>query len=481
MTTNLLANFIRDCEDPTSYPTRLKHTHLLPYALRRYEELLNEEAPRIFIKTPDDWKIRFWDCYDHKKEYPFQADDYTSLQELQDRFLVGSKNKKTKPVCRHVFIEANHSLAPLNCSQEMLTTLFFYYQVMPQFLDIVLSFGPLRGRAISTAAQRCIFEYEDLSRSDARKFVIRQLVDRSGLEIRYCYNLWSVEKSDHGKCPWAIRQAGLYHSVDVPSGSSTWIHVKANNVLRNRIKEATMSANYKADDRHVIEGLATNLVMFEWCKENWHRYLAHLECGLVEILTKLQEAPIKQAAAEVQKADSDNVDGFQPVSEPVSSARLGYQQMNSNLTGTTLKAASTEADYLPRISDSASSSGEIDPIEVFNEFKFGDLQNLYILHNKLQEADMILNMNSDILVEVLEFYQHYLKDEDENDSPDALSSFTQRTNKIVAELQRERKRIATLISLLESGKSHFHAIVRFKNTELSRFSSRRVESLAEDM
>ncbi|KAI0182805.1 hypothetical protein EV127DRAFT_517495 [Xylaria flabelliformis] len=159
--------------------------------------------------------------------------------------------------------------------------------------------------------------------------------------------------------------------------------------------------------------------------------------------------------------------------------------MHSNLTRTTMEAASSEGDYLPRISERASPSGQINPVEVFDEFKFGDLQHLHILHNKLKEADMILNLNSDIMMEVVKFYQSYLKnystDADFQDGyVDALSRFTQRTNKIVAELQRERKRIATLVSLLKSGKSLFDAILKFKNAELSRFSSR-VESLAEEM
>ncbi|KAI0856956.1 hypothetical protein F4860DRAFT_518370 [Xylaria cubensis] len=477
MADSILDNFIHECEDPTSYPTRLRLTHLLPYALKRYEELLNEEAPRIFSKEPDDWIIRFWDSCNNGDKYRFAYDDCTSLQEIQDYLWVENKED---PVCRHVFIEASHSLAPLDCSREMLTSLFYYHQVMPRFLDIVLSFGALRG------LQRCIFEYEDLTWPCAIGSSIPQVNGRSGNEIRYCYNLWSVEKSDHDKCPWAIRQAGLYHSIDTDSKNSTWIYVKTNDVLRERIQEATISANYdKLDDQEISGGFVTHLVVFEWCKENWSPYLTHLECGLLEILTKLQEAPVNQAAAALQKADSNNADSFQPAPELVPSARLGYQQMHSNLTRTTMKAASSEGDYLPRISERASPSGQINPVEVFDEFKFGDLQHLHILHNKLKEADMILNLNSDIMMEVVKFYQSYLKnystDADfQDDYVDALSRFTQRTNKIVAELQRERKRIATLVSLLKSGKSLFDAIVKFKNAELSRFSSR-VESLAEEM
>ncbi|KAI1743020.1 hypothetical protein F4680DRAFT_471879 [Xylaria scruposa] len=453
MEANRLDQLIANCEDTTSYPTRLQWTHVLPYTLQRYEDLLNEEALRIFSKKPEDWKLGFWDIYDRKSELSFSSYNCTSLQ------LVGHhlwSSVKEDPACRHVFIEANHSLAPLNCSREMLTSLLSFHQVMPQFLDIVLSFGALRGRSVSTAVQHCIFQYENFfpHRTNAR---ISQL-GRSGSEIRHCYNLWSVEKSDDGKCPWAIRQAGLYHSFDIDNGKATWIHVKANDILRKRIEETTMSDKYHLliDDQNpsrpgngsFAAALATHLTVFEWCNENWRQYLSHLECRLTEILTKLQETPIQQAGEALNQINANN---FQRVTQPVS----------------------TSSEY-------TSVATEIDPFSIFNEIKFDDLQRLYILRSKFEEAKMILGMDAGILTNVVAFYQSYVGSDTSNRSL-SVSRFAQRANFIIAELRSERERIAMLISLLENGKSLFHAIEKFKNMELNRFSSRRVESLAEEI
>ncbi|KAI1758482.1 hypothetical protein F4782DRAFT_525179 [Xylaria castorea] len=405
-------NLIFTCEYPTSYPTELRQTNLLPYALWRYAELLNEGELRIFNKKSDDWKIRFWDSHNEKPELAFSSHDCTSLQEIKNHLLY---SKQKDPVCRHVFIEANHSLAPLDCSRDMLTSLFSFHQVMPHFLDIVLSFGPLRGRSVSTAVQRCLFQYDHFTgEKSGFKNYLPQL-GRSGWEIRLCYNLWSVEKSYQGKCPWAIRQAGLYHSFDFEMGKATWIHIKTNNVLRERVKEGTtLGRHLQAKDemnlrRSFTAILATHLIVFEWCNESWHQYLSYWECELVEILTKVKEAPIKRAAETLQTADPNSV----------------------------------------------------------NEFKLHDLQHLYVLRTKFQEASMILKLNSDILLEIVGLYQNFVSGIDtpcqiREESREVFSSFTQRTNKIIAEMQSERSRITTLISLLDDGKSLFDTIMIFK-------------------
>lgn len=385
-------------------------------------------------------------------------------------------------------------MAPLDCSREMLTCLFTFYQVMPQFLDVVLSFGALPGRNVPTAVHRCIFQYEHLTDpEDVQQYNIPQL-GRSGLEIRHCYNLWSVEKSDHQNYSWAIRQAGLYHSFDIKMGKATWIHVKANNVLQTRIKEATSSGKrLREKDLQTIHGsftatLMTHLIVFEWCNKSWRLYLSHWECELVEILTKIKEAPIKQVDEALQRADPNNAIDFQPVPKQksfpstsrlsetdaqatytpfrrgtvgsvlMSSPRLGEQRTQSNLTGITLATAQSPVEYALRSTGREASNGNSDPFRIFNEFKIHDLQHLYVLGTKLQEADMILRLNANTLTEIVGFYQHYMT---LSDTPDAiregcraaLSDFTQRTNKIIVELQNERARIATLISLLEDGKS----------------------------
>ncbi|KAI3324178.1 hypothetical protein HD806DRAFT_543573 [Xylariaceae sp. AK1471] len=522
MAVNLFDYLIDDCEDPASYPAALRHTQLLPHSLRRYEELLNERTPRVFSKDSRDWRLRFWDSYDGQLEFPSSAHDCISAQEVQ-KYLLCSNQKD--PVCRHVFLEANHSRAPLDCSREMLTLLFTFHQVMPQFLDVVLSFGTFPGRNVPTAFHRCIFRYEHFTDpEDAQQYNIPQL-GRSGLEFRHCYNLWSVEKSDDGQLPWNIRQAGVYHSFDIDSGRATWIHVKANNVLQKRIKEATTSAKLlQAKYLQTVQGsftatLMTHLIVFEWCNESWRQYLNHWECEHEAILTKIKNAPIKKVEKALMDVDSNIASIFQPLPRQtsfppparsgtinsqgtlwapsrkntttsdqysLSNLQIGRQRIRSGLTGTTLATIQRAASSMPPITEGSPSENESNPFQIFDEFKFDDLQRLHALGTKLQEADLILKLNADVLTEMMEYYQNYVRDVDTPQTiregcQAALSKFIQRTTGIIRELQTERTRIATLILLLEDGKALFDAITNFRNMELNRLSSKRMEILTEDM
>jgi hypothetical protein len=380
----------------------------------------------------------------------------------------------------------------------MLALLFTFHQVMPQFLEVILSFGTFPGRNVPTAFHRCVFRYEHFADlGDARQYNIPQL-GRSGLGIRHCYNLWSVEKSDmdQGKCPWAIRQAGVYHSFDIDNGKATWIHVKANNIIQKRIKEATTSAKrLQVKDLQTVQGaftatLITHLIIFEWCNESWRHYLSYWECELEVILTKIKKAPIKKVEKALMDVNSNIASIFEPLPRqisfppptrkatansqvtlfplsrkdtvssgpyPMSNLQFSRQRVQSGLTCATLMTERRADNSMAPITEDNPSESESNPFQIFDEFKFDDLQRLHEFGTKLQEADMILKLNSDILTEMIEYYQHYMRDLDTPQSlregcKAALSNFTQRTTGIIRELQTERTRIATLMLLLEDGK-----------------------------
>ncbi|KAI0541783.1 chitin synthase-domain-containing protein [Xylaria digitata] len=166
------------------YPARPQHTQLLPHSLQQYQEQLDERESRVFSKDPDDWEIQFWNCFDGR--------------EVRVSTAVLSWTRLTKRLSR--FIEASHSWAPLNCSREMLILLFTFHQVMPQFLDIVLSFGTVSGRDVPAAFYCRVFRYERFLGLNLRRFEIPQL-GRSGHEIRHCYNLWSAERASEQQNP----------------------------------------------------------------------------------------------------------------------------------------------------------------------------------------------------------------------------------------------------------------------------------------
>ncbi|KAI1131152.1 hypothetical protein F5Y10DRAFT_234362 [Nemania abortiva] len=521
------------CANSSSYPTKLLRSELFPYALQKYDELMDERAPRVFSRDSESehWKIRFWDCYDSQQGFPSTPHVCGSMEQLRAYLLVNRKD----PACRHVFIRAPHSRAPLDCSREMLSLVFVFHQVMAQFLDVALFFGTFPGLNVPTAFHRCVFRHERfVETDDAPRFGIPQL-GRSGMEIRHCYNLWSVEKSDskHGKrAPWEIRQAGLYHSLDILNGRATWIHMKANKLLESRISEAYNSVELlQARNLQTIQGsftatLLTHLIMFEWCGENWRQYLHYWECELERILTTIRKAPInkiekvlvdvKSNIADVLGSPSRNL----TMSSPTRIGTIGSQTTwygsprnatfisNSSTLGQknfaskrvklglieSSPAALNSNEQTPTLAQSpvtlnslnSPSGTEEDPFQIFDEFKFEDLQHLHHIGSKLHEADMILKLDADVLLEVTGYFKNFLDDPQTPASLKdgcrvALSKFVQRTSGIVRELGTERTRIATLMTLLNDGKALFDAITQFRNIELNQLSSARMEMMTKDM
>ncbi|KAJ3567611.1 hypothetical protein NPX13_g6708 [Xylaria arbuscula] len=516
MAVNGIEHLIHACNNPaTHYPTRLRHTQLLPYSLQQYLEQLDERESRVFSKDPDDWEIQFSDCYDGQSEFPLSPHVCDSTEDTRKYLLKGPRHD---PKCRHVFIDADNSWAPLNCSREMLTTLFTFHQVMPQFLDIVLSFGTIAGRNIPTSFYHCIFRYENSLSLNSQCFNIPQL-DRSGHEIRHCYNLWSAEKASQqqsSRHPWTIRQAGIYHSFDIETGRATWIHIKTNRVLQERITTATAHAKQlRATAVQTLEGsfsatLLTHLIVIEWCAENWSPYLGYWECQVSNVLTKVKKAPIgkvekglmddlskahqvpgltsRQASFPLQSRKGTLVSGksFRVTSRRNTTATshpIPLVDLSSRLHSiVTRKQAKTQSMH----NNDEPVEEEEDPIEIFDEFKFEDLQRLHSLGTTLQEADMILRLNIDILHEIVEYYKSYVEDPD---TPEQIKEgcrfdmkhFVQRTSRIIREMSTERTRISTLIALLEDGKVIFDAITQLRNIELNRRASKRMEEMTEDM
>ncbi|KAF2971548.1 hypothetical protein GQX73_g1985 [Xylaria multiplex] len=522
---NAFDQLLDACADSKSYPAKLLRSDLFPSALRRYNELIDERESRVFSDDSDSeyFNIRFWDCFDGQQDFPPRPHTCNSVGQLNEYLLVNRKD----PKCRHIFIRADHSRAPLDCSREMLSLVFTFHQVMAQFLDVVLFFGTFPGLNVPTAFQHCVFRHERfVAPDDASRFKIPQL-GRSGMEIKHCYNLWSAEKSDssHGKrAPWEIRQAGLYHSLDLLNGKATWIHIKANEILEKRIDEAYNSIKlHQGHNPQTVLGslsatLLTHLILFEWCGENWRQYLNYWECELGRILTTIRNAPISKVEKLLVDVKSDILGSPTqqlPIPPAARMGTLSSQTTRWGLTGSptfmskssTLLFSSFAEKHIKsdhnRFSQVAVSESNAqtpapiqasvddagpgqDPFHIFEEFKLEDLQHLHHIGSKLHEADMVLKLNADVLLEVMEYFKNFANDlqtpkELRDGCQASLSRFLQRTMGIVRELEAERMRISTLIALLNDGKTLFDAITQFRNIELNQLSSARMEMMTKDM
>lgn len=411
------------------------------------------------------------------------------------------------------FIQAPNSRACLDCSKEMFTYVSSFLQISARFLDFVFAFGKQR---LPTDFHYTAFRQENfLGVEEARKFAIPRL-GRSGREIRHCYNLWSVERTESGREPWSIRQTAVYHAFDVDNGGALWVNLKGNDVIQKRIKEATTqssvlrAASLTNTSRSFAATLMTHFILFEWCAENWRAYISKLEKDMESVLEKVHNAPLEDVEralsvdtrALMQPLECDPVLTSTPPSRAnTAPRRFSVSRQSSAAAGTFSRQRSRTSTFttsnntrsfnqslfsalskffteskvkkqkqqlpitqpMQPVSSSQRQSGEQgdasnDCFEILDQFSFDQLQRLHGVGSHLREASLVIKLNTDILTSVFPYYETLLGSAEfpntvKNECKSDISEFFQRVKSIIRELEMERSRIETLMRVLEDGKS----------------------------
>lgn len=170
---------------------------------------------------------------------------------------------------------------------------------MPEFVDFMLAFG------ISEHSKDFLysgFRSEMYLSNDNNRLLLPEL-GRSGREIRLCHILRSVERVDsfggsQQLWPWVLRPTVTYHSFDVETKKSVWMVVKANDLIRDRIRRSCEASDLYQPcsdttfDRSFESTLQTHLVICAWAGENWRWYINFIE-ERIQDLTR--EALVEQA------------------------------------------------------------------------------------------------------------------------------------------------------------------------------------------
>ena len=168
---------------------------------------------------------------------------------------------------------------------------------MPDFLDFVFPFGKQQyaqdfhfsGFRHDTRLSRC---QPNLSIPE---------LGWSGRDLQLCYNLKSVEPSkSQSKWPWSIRQSAVYHAFDIGSSRATWIVMKGDQLMKNRIKSATGTrglpevSSFETVDRAFASTLATHMLLCDWSSEHWRWYINFLEEELQATTRRILSVTVKE-------------------------------------------------------------------------------------------------------------------------------------------------------------------------------------------
>src|SRR5436190_779183 len=198
------------------------------------------------------------------------------------------------------FICAPHSRERLSVTRKMLLSILTYHQVMPTFLDFIFSYGR---QQYAQDFHFSGFRHETRMSEPERRLEIPEL-DRSGRDIQVCYSVRSVERSESQQdWPWSIRQTSVFHSFDFESGQATWIVVKGDQSMKNRIISATETQStvepnfFATHDQAFSSTFAAHSILCDWSGEDCRWYINFLEGSVQEITRRTVSVTVSKPSS----------------------------------------------------------------------------------------------------------------------------------------------------------------------------------------
>ncbi|KAL1635092.1 hypothetical protein SLS56_001844 [Neofusicoccum ribis] len=387
---------------------------------------------------------------------------------------------------------------------------------MPAFLDFVFTFGR---RETAQEFHFGGFRHE-LRLADSLKGPILSQLGRSGRDIRHCFNLRSVESSKRQQSwPWSIRQTAVYHCFDVTSGRATWIVIKGDKLMQNRIKDATEPfgqssvTSFETNDRAFASSLFTHLIFVDWCAESWRWYIDFLEEEAQKSTGRTLSTNVETPVASTPIASSI----MQPRSTVISGEGVGLISEKRTSTFSSFETPSLMKDkpsldyYDKPRTPSTYSGGSTDlvihlkrppvppslheerPTEKKPDFSFSDLQRVQFLEEKTNETILVIGLNISILADLKKLYEamsisNEFPEELKVECRDDIERFSSRISIAENDLLSQKSRASSLLRMLADRRTLLFGILEYRNMEASRMfaekaqlSANSMESMTRDM
>lgn len=166
----------------------------------------------------------------------------------------------------------------------MLVEVLTFHQVMPDYLEFLFIFGlQSESRDLGFGSFR-----EQTTLKPTSSVAGIDSLGRSGRQYQLCYNLKGVtckhkDAEDPVKNEYSIRQAAIYHRLDVVNGNTLWMVTKGGLDIQGRFKELT-GKNARPEDKSFGDldecfrsSLSAHLLFCHWSTEDWRGYIKWLE------------------------------------------------------------------------------------------------------------------------------------------------------------------------------------------------------------
>jgi hypothetical protein len=354
------------------------------------------------------------------------------------------------------FLQAPHSRERLNVTREMLAFVLSYHQVMPNFLDFIFSYGR---RFHDEGSHYSGFKHESRLAAADKGLKVPQL-GRSGRTIQLCYSLRSIEPSNANEWPWSIRQTAVYHSFDLESGQATWIVVKGNQLMKERLMSATDSPSIKdfsdfgTPQASFSSSVAMHLLFCDWSTENGQWYINFLEEKAQSIGRKTFVIPIPLPPDQTSAtARSPRV--IQNLSRILTFHRKRTSSQQIKLPpGSTFRALTigSQAPPQPGIVPMEDNGDES-----HDGLSLDDMQRIQFIEEKADEVFLVFKTNINILAKLADYYSSIMHSEDWaphllQKCKSSLIRFGSRIESAQHELQMQQSRLEALLRLLANRK-----------------------------
>ena len=465
-----------------------------------------------------------------------------SESRLRSHLRLSSATKGADPRCRFMYVIVDRpycklrltshyrflngmggsSRAKLQTTREMLMLSFTYAHVMPEFVEFLFSFG------YQSSAQDPYFSSFRQRFGLNQKLVIPELA-WSGNEIQMCYNLKSAERSASSPSDWSIRDCAVHHILDLKNPRANWIIVKGNEMMKNRIEQATGDhddmSTYETVAKAFSASLLIHLLFCEWAAEQWRWYIINLEEQFQNTSQRALTAPVAlrtsptieqdefqmTARTETQKTNGSLVARVSRTQTMLTEKlKIAAPKPKPTVQHTYTDPESGLSQPLPpniTVKDSPDSDLQQPEPDFEDEenqmFSFARLQQMQHIEEKIHETLLILRLNISIMQQIKQYYDtvtksHHFPRDVFQLCQDDINHFELRINGIVNNLQMQILRLETLLRLLGDRKNlvsqiiqsvqgarlrydQLGSILEYRNTQLNKESTKNMMSMTEDM
>lgn len=345
----------------------------------------------------------------------------------------------------------------------MFNRLLTFYQVMPGFLDFVFSFGS-QLEPEDTHFGGCRFQMP-LCASVPNGQIAE--LGRSGLELQVCYHLKSIEPTSPDRSwPWSLRPTTLYHSMDLQKGTATWIFIKGNSLLKDRVASLPDEDDAQLPNhlvRQFIRSLDIHLIACEWTIEHWRWYYNFMMKKLQDTSGRIKtmdvdrvfEKPDLPPPSRVGTLQSNNKSSTEQSSSPLQRIAELSARIKSSSTRTKteqeLRSHNSSSAMSEKYTNSVASSEP--EIEEDPSFTFEDIQDIQFYEDHANDAKRALTNNIDIINKLRERYTTLCQGQFLPDNVNGgFARFQSRLEEIVEESRLHLNNMQNFLQLLSERK-----------------------------